>query len=52
MHQGVALDPAQEAVPLSGAALVWFEGLPFLPLYEDGQNVVYLVDGPAIPAAL
>jgi hypothetical protein len=52
MHQGVALDPAQEAAPLSGAALVWFEGLPFLPLYEDGQNVVYLVDGPAIPAAL
>ncbi len=44
MYQGVALDPAQIAKPLSPAAIHWFEGLPFLPLYENGQNVVYLVD--------
>ena len=49
MHQGVALDPAQIARPLSPAAIQWFGGLPFLPLYENGQNVVYLVDAAFLP---
>jgi hypothetical protein len=52
MYTGVALDPAQLAAPLSSAAIAWFLLLPFVPLYEDGANVVYLVDGPWIPAAL
>ena len=52
MYSGVALDPAQSAAPLSLAAIDWFDGAPFIPLYEDGQNVVYLVDAPEIPAAL
>jgi hypothetical protein len=50
MYSGVALDPAQEAFPLNDAAIAWFQTLPFIPLYEDGQNVVYLVDAPEIPA--
>ena len=44
MYQGVALDPAQIAAPLSPAAIQWFGALPFVPLYENGENVVYLVD--------
>ncbi|MCI4373024.1 MAG: hypothetical protein L3K02_05220 [Thermoplasmata archaeon] len=52
MYTGVALDPAQLALPLSSAALHWFLDLPFVPLYEDGQNVVYLVDAPSIPPML
>ncbi|MCI4343490.1 MAG: hypothetical protein L3J92_05185 [Thermoplasmata archaeon] len=52
MYSGVALDPAQKAAPLSSTAILWFEGVPFVPLYEDGLNVVYLVDAPEIPAAL
>ncbi len=52
MYSGVALDPAQLALPLSPAAISWFQGLPFVPLYEDGQNVVYLVDGPLDPPVL
>ena len=46
MYSGVALDPASLAEPLSPAAIAWFSGLPFVPLYENGQNVVYLVDAP------
>jgi len=52
MYSGVALDPAQLANPLSAAAIAWFQQLPFVPIYEDGANVVYLVDAPSIPAAL
>jgi hypothetical protein len=52
MYTGVALDPAQLANPLSAAAIAWFLQLPFVPIYEDGANVVYLVDAPSIPAAL
>jgi hypothetical protein len=52
MYSGVALNPANLAVPLSSWAILWFQGVPFLPLYEDGRNVVYLVDGPLIPPAL
>jgi len=52
MYTGVALDPAQLASPMSSSAIQWFAALPFLPLYEDGPNVVYLVDAPLIPPAL
>jgi len=44
MHSGVALDPSKTAQPLSSEALGWFGSLPFVPVYENGQNVVYLVD--------
>ncbi|HTZ61509.1 MAG TPA: hypothetical protein VMC82_02545 [Thermoplasmata archaeon] len=44
MYGGVALDPAGEAVPLSAEAIGWFGGLPFVLLYENGLDVVYLVD--------
>jgi len=44
MYSGVALDPSKPALPLSGSAITWFDSLPFVPVYEDGQSVVYLVD--------
>jgi hypothetical protein len=44
MYGGVALDPSRPAVPLNSTAIGWFHSLPFVPLYENGQNVVYLVD--------
>jgi hypothetical protein len=44
MYQGVALDPSQPALPLSGAAIGWFGQLPFVLLYENGPDAVYLVD--------
>ncbi len=44
MYSGVALNPADLAQPLSVAAIAWFEALPFVVLYENGPNVVYLVD--------
>ena len=44
MYSGVALNPAGAASPLSPQAIAWFSGLPFVPLYENGPNVVYLVD--------
>jgi hypothetical protein len=44
MYGGVALDPSKEAAPLSNDAAGWFAGLPFIVIYESGQNVVYLVD--------
>jgi hypothetical protein len=49
MYTGVALDPSQPAPSLSGAAIDWFGGLPFVLLYENGQNVVYLVDASFLP---
>ena len=51
MYQGVALDPAQIARPLSPAAIQWFGALPFVPLYENGRNVVYLVDASSLTTA-
>lgn len=48
MYSGVALNPAGAALPLSAAAITWFSGLPFVPVYENGQNVVYLVDSAAL----
>jgi hypothetical protein len=44
MYSGVALNPAGAAPPLSSAAIEWFSALPFVPVYENGQNVIYLVD--------
>jgi len=44
MRTGVALDPSALALPLSHDAIVWFEGPPFIPVYENGLEVVYLVD--------
>jgi hypothetical protein len=49
MYDGVALDPANLAAPLSSAAIGWFERAPFVPLYENGPEVVYLVDAPLFP---
>ncbi len=49
MYGGVALNPAGEATPLSGPAIAWFGALPFVLLYENGANVVYLVDAPFLP---
>jgi len=49
MYSGVALDPSGQAVPLSSGAISWFAAAPFVPLYENGANTVYLVDGPLIP---
>ncbi|HTT44806.1 MAG TPA: hypothetical protein VMH38_02160, partial [Thermoplasmata archaeon] len=44
MYSGVALDPSKPALPLTSNAIAWFESLPFVPVYENGQNVVYVVD--------
>ncbi len=43
MYGGVALSPSGLAVPLGPGAIAWFESAPFLPLYENGRDVVYLV---------
>jgi hypothetical protein len=43
MYSGVALSPSALAVPLSPAAIAWFAGAPFLPIYENGADVVYAV---------
>jgi hypothetical protein len=51
MYGGVALNPADLALPLSAAAIAWFERAPFVPLYENGQSVVYLVDATAFPSS-
>lgn len=44
MYSGVALDPSKLATPLSSSAVGWFEKLPFVPVYENGPDVVYVVD--------
>ncbi|MGI0151276.1 MAG: hypothetical protein ACREC5_05010, partial [Thermoplasmata archaeon] len=41
MYGGVALDPSQPALPLSTAAQGWLAHGPFVPLYENGLQVVY-----------
>jgi hypothetical protein len=45
MYGGVALDPSALAHPLSSQAIQWFAGPPFVPLYENGLETVYWVDG-------
>ncbi len=44
MYDGVALSPSALAQPLSPAAIAWLAGLPFVLLYENGRDAVYLVD--------
>ena len=51
MYSGVALDPSAQATPLSSSAIGWFEATPFVPLYENGAETVYLVDATAFPPA-
>jgi hypothetical protein len=51
MHTGVALTPSAAALPLSAAALRWFQGAPFVTLYANGPDVVYLVDASEMPPA-
>jgi hypothetical protein len=46
MYTGVALDPAAPALPLSPAAKAWFAQAPFVPLYENGPQAIYWIDGP------
>lgn len=48
MYSGVALDPASAAQPLSSQAIAWFGSLPFVVVYENGRDVVYLVDASTI----
>ncbi len=51
MHFGVALNPSGSALPLSAAALMWFQSAPFVLIYASGPNVVYLVDASEMPPA-
>ncbi len=44
MYSGVALNPSALALPLSSAAIGWLPKLPFVPVYENDLEVVYLVD--------
>ena len=44
MQSGVALNPANLAVPMSPQATAWLQDPPFIPLYENGAQVVYGVD--------
>jgi len=50
MYAGVALDPAALALPLTPAAVAWFGDAGFVPVYENGAQVVYLVDLSALPS--
>jgi hypothetical protein len=50
MYSGVALNPSASAAPLSSQAIAWFGGLPFVLLYENGPDVVYLVDSTLLPS--
>ncbi len=51
MHVGVALNPSGAAKPLSAAAIAWFARMPFVPVYENGQNEIYLVDFADLPSS-
>ena len=50
MVGGVALNPSDLALPLSSAAIAWFGYAGFVPVYENGGEVVYLVDLAALPS--
>jgi len=50
MVGGVALDPSALALPLSAAAVAWFGLAGFVPLYENGGEVVYLVVLASLPS--
>jgi hypothetical protein len=49
MYSGVALNPAAGTLPLSASAIGWFDRLPFVLLYENGLEAVYLVDSSLLP---
>lgn len=49
MYSGVALDPSKLATAMSSSAITWFQSLPFVLLYENGQQAVYLVDSSLLP---
>ncbi len=49
MYDGVALDPGTLSYPLCSDAVVWFELPAFVPVYENGAEVVYLVNLSALP---
>jgi hypothetical protein len=49
MYKGVALDPSGPANPLSPSAIQWLSGLPFVLLFENGLDAVYLVDASLLP---
>ncbi|MCI4350180.1 MAG: hypothetical protein L3K15_01520 [Thermoplasmata archaeon] len=49
MYGGVALNPGAIAVPFSVAAQHWLAAPPFIPLYENGAQVVYWVDAGSLP---
>lgn len=46
MRSGVALNPGALAQPMSPSAVAWFGGAPFVPIYENGAQTVYWIDGP------
>ncbi len=50
MYGGVALNPADLALPLSAAAIQWFSDRGFVPVYENGAQVLYLVDLAELPS--
>ncbi len=50
MYAGVALNPSDLALPLSSSAIAWFGLEGFVPVYENGAEVVYLVDLSALPS--
>ncbi|MCI4358470.1 MAG: hypothetical protein L3J95_02785 [Thermoplasmata archaeon] len=43
---GVALDPSALAQPMSASANAWFLAPPFVPVYENGPQTIYWVEGP------
>jgi hypothetical protein len=49
MYGGVALNPSAAALPLSAAAIAWFELPAFVMLYENGRAAIYLVDATLLP---
>ncbi|MFZ1023965.1 MAG: hypothetical protein WAN87_07515, partial [Thermoplasmata archaeon] len=49
MYAGVALNPTGAAPPLSAAAIAWFMAAPFVLVYENGQQAIYLVDANYLP---
>jgi hypothetical protein len=49
MYGGVALNPSASALPLSSDAIHWFQSAPFVLIYQNGQDVVYLVDASEMP---
>ncbi|MFZ0892372.1 MAG: hypothetical protein WB778_07095 [Thermoplasmata archaeon] len=49
MYAGVALNPTGAAPPLSAAAIAWLSSAPFVLIYENAQQAIYLVDTTYLP---